>query len=365
MRARFFRLLPFAFLIPAFVCLPVAAESASEAVFSSGPLKGALLDPPHQIYYAFPGFSARDGTTSGYRLGGSACYSNEFRGYLFNPEAEVFDDDGRFASTRRAEELTAMDYEALVLELDGSMPLGESLRIGLSSRLYFYYGGFLDPVIEGFHGLFGLANASREFFPRGNSYVDIANTRGVRIELDQGGVLLGDTALYWIWTFYESREIAWGLAGALEFPTGRAGTPAGNGYLDTGAQLLFEYAFNPRVVVHLQQGVVVPGELLVPGTNAAPFPISQSLIGVEWVPYAGWSLLGQSRIHTSAIASDESLNHAIFSGARQFEMPVTSLQFGLRRSIDSWRFQLYLEEDALTHEGPDFVLSLSVEQTFF
>jgi Protein of unknown function (DUF3187) len=347
-------------LILASLLLLVSGRLEADPV-SRGPLRGKLLDAPHQIYYSFPGFSARDGASDGLRVYGKGYYSNEFRGYAFDPDEENFDGDGRLSDENRADELSAMDFESLVLEFGGSMPFGADHRIGAALRVYAYYGGFLDPVIEYFHGAFGLANASREYFPQGSTSINVKNDRGVEIVLGGPDLLFGDTEVYGVWTVCEGARSAWAIAWAVELPTGKAGTPAGNGYVDFGLQLLYERVLTRGFVLHLQQGLVVPGEILFPGAKAEPLPISQSLAAIEWMTAGGWSLFLQTRIHTSPLTSSEPLSHSLFRGVDQFEMPVTSLQFGLRRDFGGWLLQGCLEEDALTHEGPDFVLSLGVE----
>ena len=346
------------------ILLLVCIVDGLSAVDSAGPLAGTVLDVPHQIYYSFPGFSPRDGDGTDLRATLRSYYINEFRGYLFYTNEESFGSDGRLDDPDRADELSAMDYEALVVEGDVSFPAGYRHRLGLNARIYGYYGGFLDPFIEGLHGTFGLANASREYFPQGNTAVEIRNDRGVDISLDGPALLFGDLALYGVRTFSAGTRSALAAAWALEFPTGAAGTPAGNGYLDVGVQLLWERRLGKNWFLHLQQGVVIPGEVLVPGTEAEPLPISQSLLALEWVPLDDLHLLVQSRIHTSPISSKEPLNHALFSGAHQFELPITSLVFGAKRRSGSWLFSAWFEEDALTHEGPDFVLSLSAARSF-
>ena len=327
----------------------------------SGPLRGKLLDAPHQIYYCFPGFSARDGLDDSLRVRTQAYYVNEFRGYAFDPDDEILDSDGRFADTARAKELSAMDYESLVLEGEVSAHLGRNHRLGAVVRVYGYYGGVLDPLIEQFHGLFGFANASREYYPEGLTTVSVQNDRGVKIELDGPALLLGDIDVYGVWTLAGRPETALALAWAVELPTGQPGTPAGNGYPDAGLQILFEKRFGPAFALHFQQGVVVPGELIFPGAEANPLPISQTLAALEWHPVPLWSLILQTRIHTSPITSKAPLDHSLFPWADQFELPVTSLLIGARRGFRDWVLQFYIEEDTLTYEGPDILVSVSAE----
>lgn len=331
---------------------------------SLGPLEGKLLDVPQQIYYSFPGFSARGGLSAGSRLTLKGYYLNEFRGYLFYEDEESFDADGVLSDPDRADELTALDFEAAVAELDYSTRVAWNLRLGATLRLYSYFGGFLDPWIEGFHGVFNLANASRERFPQNRTVIAVKNNRGVEIELAGPTILLGDIALYGNYLIYGDRKRAVALAAAAEIPTGRQGTPAGNGYLDTGLGLLYEQSLWRRFLLHLQQGVVIPGESFVEGSRARPLPMSQSLVGLEWRIQESTSLLVQSRIHTSPLRSDEMLLHDLFRSADQFELPITSLQFGIKQRRGNLEWQIYFEEDALTHEGPDFILSAGVTHLF-
>ncbi|WP_319416824.1 DUF3187 family protein [Marispirochaeta aestuarii] len=351
------RTAPF-FLLPLFLVLFFRPDP----VFAHGPLRGKLLDVPHQIYYGFPGFSASQGLDRSVHARGQVYYLNEFRGYAFDPDEESLDEEGRFSDPDRARELTAMDFEALVLDSTLSFPFGRAHRMGISLRFYSYYGGFLDPAIEGFHSAFNLPNASREYFPQGKTAVSIDNDNGLTIELEGPGILPGDMEIFGIWTFSETRRTVWGLAWAVELPTGKKGTPGGNGHTDLGAQLLFEHLLGESFVLHLQQGFVVPGELIFGAGGAAnPLLISQSLAGLEWLCSDAWSLLGQIRIHTSPLTSRAPLNHSLFPGPDQFEMPVTALQTGFRRSYDSWSLQIYLEQDFLTHEGPDILLSVAAD----
>lgn len=347
------------------IFLFLAAISAlSLGAEALGPLQGKLLDAPQQIYYSFPGFSARDGAAPEARLTLRGYYLNEFRGYIFYEDEEDFDADGRLSDPERADELTAMDFEAAVGELDYSFQATRNLRLGATLRIYAYYGGFLDWWIEEFHALLGLPNASRERFPRNRTEIEINNNRGVEIALSEPSLLLGDIALYGNYLLIEKRDTALAAAVAVELPTARQGTPGGNGYLDLGAQLLYERALGRALYLHLQQGVVLPGELFVPSSRARPLPMSQSLVGLEWRASERLSLLLQSRIHTSPLRSDEKLLHDLFPRADQFEMPITSLQFGIKQRRETWAWQLYFEEDALTHEGPDFILSAEITRLF-
>jgi len=348
------RILPAILLLWGFSLQPTA--------FAHGPLRGKLLDAPHQIYYTFPGFSASDGLDRSVRTRGQFYYMNEFRGYAFDPDDENFDDEGRFTDSERAKELTAMDFEALVLDASVSYPFGPAHRLGMGIRFYSYFGGLFDPAIEGFHSVFGLPNASREYFPQGQTFVSIDNDREVTIEMDGPEILFGDIELFGIWTFSEAPRTVWGLAWALELPTGKKGTPGGNGYADMGAQLLYEHVLGTSVVLHFQQGFVVPGELIFGcSKDADPMIISQSLAALEWLCSDAWSVLGQIRIHTSPLTSRAPLNHSLFPGPDQFEMPVTALQMGFRRSYNAWDLQVYLEQDFLTHEGPDILLSVAAD----
>ncbi len=321
-------------------------------------MKGKLLDAVHQTYYCFPGFSAREGDLEGLVVESRMYYINEFRGYIFDPDYESLDKDGRLSACR-ARELTAMDYESLVLEAGLSGQLGDHHRVGINFRIYSYFGGIFDPFIEGFHSFFQLPNASREYFPQGETTISVQNSNGVLIEQQGPGILFGDTEVYGVRSLYSGGDSALALAWALELPTGSKGTPAGNGYLDSGVQILWEKSLGDSFVLHLQQGIVVPGELIFSAGKADPYPISQSLAALEWRPEGAWSYFLQTRINTSPLRSDAELNHSLFTWADQFELPVTSLLFGTRYTEGPWELQIYAEEDALTHEGPDILISVS------
>lgn len=344
-----------------FLQLLLVLGSPSFALESSGPLRGTVLDAPRQPYYSFPGFQTRSGADAARYVHSRLYYLNEFRGYPFNADDEKLDEEGRIADAERRRALTAMDFEAAVFEAGISGAISPRHRIGTVIRLYSYYGGFLDQIIEGFHAVLKLPNASREYFTQGETCISIENDRGVDIDLKDAGLLFGDTEVYGIWTFRESGSSAWALSWAVELPTGTAGTPAGNGYIDLGGAVLWERCIARRFFLHIQQGVVLPGEILAAKARGRPLPMSQSLIGIEW-PAGRWRLLLQSRIHSSPLTSSMPAPHRLFPQRDYFELPLSSIQAGLRRSFGEWSFDAYFEEDALTHEGPDIIVSFGAER---
>ena len=62
-----------------------------------------------------------------------------------------------------------------------------------------------------------------------------------------------------------------------------------------------------QFVLHLQQGIVIPGELIFPGSGADPYPVSQSLVAL------GVASSGSLELYTAGPGTHQSAGHLMKS----------------------------------------------------
>lgn len=252
----------------------------------------------------------------------------------------------------------ALDYESVVLNLSFSYRLRDNLLLAADSRIISFYGGFFDGFIEGFHELFGFPNAGREFFRRNGLVLNVDNGGGRDLIRSSGGVFPGDGDLALVYTFRDDSRLKLAGAAALKLPLGSVEGLCGSGYADLGAQFLMEWIPRADWSVHLQAGLVLPGDLVydLPRGDYASLVSFQNLLALEFRPSPAWSLIVQSRIHSSPIWSERRKTYTTIGTINLFTLPQTNLLIGARYTRGAWAFQAHFEEDPLTYEGPDIVL---------
>jgi hypothetical protein len=327
-----------------FLFLLLPPLSADGDYVLTAPLYGRNYYLPHLPVYSFPGFSPRSGQTGDRYLSLSYTGLDEFVAY--------------------DTETAALDYESSLLEASYLFRPADNLILGADARVLSYYAGFADDVIEAFHSLFGFPNGGREFFPRNNLFIDLDNRLGADLALDEPLIAPGDTDLFLVWTFRETSALSLALAGALKLPTGSLGSLSGSGYADTGLQILGEWRFHPRWSLHLQEGMVLPGDWLIRGitgeTGYAEKPQSQSYLALRYSPAEKWAVTAQFRINTSPISSDRVRVYSGLGEVALFTLPQTAFQLGVKKSFGDWILQCHFEEDPFTYEGADILVSARI-----
>ena len=308
------------------------------ADFSKGPLFGKNLFIPYLIHYTFPSLPARSGQRYDLQYHFSLYYVNDFH------------------SIRRTSVIR--DYESSVFEWGVRYNLYDELQLGVTMRIISFFGGFLDPIIEGFHNFFGLPNGNRAFVLHNQLFINIPNSNGIALYLDEPTTSFGDIDLWAKWTFWENRQISLALLGAFKIPTGRLSALSGSGYPDIGLGLLFDYRFLRHFTFYTQAGVVLP-------FNGKSYPMFNGLVAFEMHPFRRLSFILQMNIKTSPI-SDGFLY--IIEGEppirlNHYSKPQTNILAGaiLRHKNFSWQF--YIEQDTIFHQGADITFNLMFSHT--
>ncbi|MDC7224325.1 MAG: DUF3187 family protein [Spirochaetales bacterium] len=329
-----------------FLALLFPLHSQTEDYSLTGPLYGKNYYLPHLPVYSFPGFSPRSGQAGDSYISTAYTTLNEFVAY----------------DTATA----ALDYESSILDLSYSYRWADDLIFGVEGRLIAYYGGFADSIIENFHSFFGFPNAGREYFDQNDLYIFMDNADGTDLTLESAVLALGDTDLSAVWTFYEEGLFHLALAGALKVPTGSLDSCTGSDWVDAGVQFLGEWTFRSRWSLHFQQGFVIPGDwlgsVLFDWDSYSESPVSQTFLALEFAPRSDWRLISQFRINTSPVSSDLTRTYTLWGDVSFFTLPQTALQIGVKKGFGDWTLQAYFEEDPLTYEGADILVSLRVNR---
>jgi len=115
-----------------------------------------------------------------------------------------------------------IDAELLKLTVSGAWAPTRCLSVAAGLSLIGEYGGFLDGVIEGIHGFFGLPNADRELYPANSYGFRIVKGGDVLVDLGEPFLAFGDLVLSGKWTLLDGGAHGLGVAlqAAFSLPVG-------------------------------------------------------------------------------------------------------------------------------------------------
>jgi len=356
--------------LPTILLLALAASSALYAQnagntgenWSKGPLVGRNWYLPFSIYYQYPGYSARSGEQFEFQYHVSSYYTNDFSG-SFATDYQNTDIDNPPPEYPSAM-YVSRDFESYNAGIGVSFRPLRRLALGMDLHLVSYFGGFLDPLINSFHDLFGFPNGGREFVPYNQVSVDIQNASGVQLFLDRGAISLGDIDLHARYTFLEDEKVALAAYGAFKLPTGRLETLSGSGYPDMGMGIIADYMPSHLISIFGQAGMTIPLDSFLPGTISTPKPFFVGMTGIELTPVRRFSMNVQLNFKSPSLEpslADDT--HWIFQNHNRLLLPQICLLVGC---IWEWRgllWQFYVEEDPLTNVGTDFTCNLTLTHT--
>lgn len=336
-----------------------------------GPLIGRNLYAPHLPWYSFPGYRASAGVPGDLEFRTAIYYLNEFSAYPFDPSAEPLRPDGKLTEPGQ-DYYTALDYESTVWELGVDWQINREWRVGVDWRLHGRYGGFMDPVIEGWHNLFGVPNAGREYFDQGRTQIQILTDRGIAIDTAGPHVTAGDLDLRAQWTGVDRPKWALATTFALKIPTGSRTYGTSSGWFDLAWMLQLDWNPGKRFAFYFQGGLIFPFEAVFDVDATRPSIMFQGIPSVEFRVTEGFSILLQMNIQSSPVSGSAASSpsgayvHPTFGQTTMFALAQTDLKVGVKGRAGRnrrWLIQFYFEEDLLTWEGPDLVLNLMASYT--
>jgi hypothetical protein len=243
-------------------------------------------------------------------------------------------------------ECMRLDGEAWRLSLEYRSGFAQGWEWSIGIPLLAQDGGFMDGLIEGWHGVFGMPNGGREFVPR-NQYRYYYRRNGTELlDLEEPSTRLGDVRVS------VGRQIGQSvvLRGQLKLPTGDAshladGNAGGALWMDAGLPLTGRFSGYGSVGV----SAAARGEVL-PELQNRWIALAGSGLAYAWSP--ALSLHLQLYLH-SRLYDDSDLRNLRREGA----VLGVSARYRLDRRV--W-LDLGFQEDLNVNVSPDLVVQLAL-----
>ncbi|HEB54629.1 MAG TPA: DUF3187 family protein [bacterium] len=136
-----------------------------------------------------------------------------------------------------------MDGEYLRSALDLAVGLGHGLQLGVQIAGAHTSGGFLDGFLIDYHELFGFPDQNRSTTERDRFRVDAQRGSDTVWSVERAGAELLDVPVQLTWQLRKPGERRLGvvLRGGIELPTGDDERGYGNGAVDVGLGIAFDY----------------------------------------------------------------------------------------------------------------------------
>lgn len=299
---------------------------------------------PFSLYYQMPGMKAACNVPECLQIRTALFCGQSFINYLkeFAGPVPVYE--------------RIVDFETLTSENIVSYTPLNGLEIGVTLRIILLYGGFLDPLISGFHTFLGLPNNNRDIFPENDVYISIPNTNNVYLELDHTALGLGDIDIWAKFSLLQTQTIALSGLFAFKLPTGNPEILQGSGYPDIGLGLLFDWYLCELFALYINAGIVIPYDALDPATASNPFIMINGIIGFEYAACSWLSFVAQFEMRTSPIYSDFVVLPE--TDIDFFVTPQTNLMLGIAIKYGNWSFQFFIKEDLFTHNAADILFNV-------
>ena len=145
-----------------------------------------------------------------------------------------FDYSNILRQSNGGRELLSFDAEYLRADLGANFGLPGEFELGVSVPGYAYTGGVLDPVIDGFHSLLGLATTVRSRTTRGQLRYLYRRDDTVFFEGNEPTSSIGDVSFELKRQMVRSGPYAVALRGIVKLPSGSTEQLSGSGAADYG-----------------------------------------------------------------------------------------------------------------------------------
>jgi hypothetical protein len=254
------------------------------------------------------------------------------------------------------------DNEYQRLTLSYRRGLGRDTEIGAFVPLLWRNGGLMDPILSGWHRLFGIPGnaddnpAGRDAYPKFRSVLRVVDANGNTL-VDQGNAFgFGDVSLTLKRGLVRATpRSAVALRFGLKLPTGNPTLLLGSGGFDAGLSLDARYNLGREVVLYGSVGVVAMG-----AAGRTPNPrkeMVQTFLGMEY------RLNSRDRFYLQIDGNSQPVR----TGNEFADRWAGTATFGYRRILDAQRslFVSFTENGdfhnytlpGLSNIGPDFTVS--------
>jgi hypothetical protein len=170
-----------------------------------------------------------------------------------------------------------MDYETLSLSLPVLVGLGQGWSIGGQLKFVRLWGGFMDPLIETFHGWFNFPNNAREQLPDNRVCIDLDTANGYSYHLNEARWLAADPVFVLGYSPWQAADGALQLIGQLSLPLSRGAGITGSPLPVLGLGLYGDWWPANWLGIHSAAGVILPAEAL---QARGPLPMYQARLAL-------------------------------------------------------------------------------------
>lgn len=299
-----------------------------------GPIPTRTQEPIKLTYLGFRPRSARTQAEGKLALSVISQYSNTFENGYSTTESVVI--DGEF-------------WRNSAVARYGLSPSND---IEIEIPIMYATSGFLDPLIEYYHQIFGFPNGGRDERAQYTYEVSVFTNGKEAYNLEGNRVGLGDIPVIFTQQLLEGDGDRPSLAVrfGIEFPTGSEPAGFGNGKFDVGGGVLAQHSFGRWTITGAVDYVYAGNAASFAAAGVEPAPQFDGQIGVEYPWSDDTSLLG-GLVLDSPVTRDIQL--------KEIDNPILSLDLGVAWDIAA-RSQLFLglTEDLISQSGPDISFNL-------
>lgn len=321
-----------------------------------GPLGGRNMYIVHLPWFSFPAVKAASQPEGQWNVRSSIYHLNDFIAMIAKIHKSNALDDGKLSEVDQNRSALA-DYESTVLEFGADWQFADKLRLSGDWRLHFRYGGFMDEIVEAWHGLFGAPNSNRHYFDRNQSRWIIDTGSGYTFSNNGNQIAAGNFDLRLNWSFIDNRRFALATNIALKLPLGMVRSGYSSGYPDAGFAILMDWNPWNRWAFYLMGGFIFPFD----GKAKIMF---QSIPAIEFRLSRSVSLLLQMNIQSSPVNGTDAYSHFAYGIVDLFGIPQFDTKFGIKGRHGRFEWEFYVEEDTFTWEGPDILLYFGASYSF-
>ncbi len=261
-------------------------------------------------------------------------------------------------STQESNANGSLDFDIEFMEstLRADYGITDRFQLGISIPYRYYWGGFLDGFIEGFHDFFGFPDGGRESIPNDLTHIDWQYRGSTISAISSSSHGLGDISLIGKYALLLEGRYAPAVSAIahVRFPTGDEDEMLGAGRIGYGGGLAADKRFGRFVLnANLQYFVLDQpdsfGELEVKNSLAYSFMTGYRLIGgfIPMIQVNGATPLFED---TGLGPLDKNLLELIVG----FQLNFT----------EATRFQFGFVEDPISGTSPDFSVFFGLIQAF-
>jgi hypothetical protein len=250
---------------------------------------------------------------------------------------------------RRGAERLLVDVESTELRWLWSRNIADDWRLRASVPVVHYGGGFLDPLIDGFHSMFRLPQGSRPYRPENQLAIDYSSsTDSIRVDRSYTGI--GDLSLEVGRRLVDHQTVAVSVWSGLELPTGSAGKLTGDDVVDAGAW--FSGGWEPYA------------RWSINGTIGCTWQGSGNLLADEHARRVGFQSIAARWDTTERLYLQAQLDmHDSYLNVTQVPIlgPASVLTLGSGyRTRNGWHLGFAVSEDVKVNASPDVVFQFTV-----